>query len=48
MWCEPGFCEKTPPAQSASLGSEEKVLLVKIDALMAEWEQWSRRSQLGA
>jgi len=38
LWCEPGFYEKTPPAQIASLESEEKELLVKIDALMAEWE----------
>jgi ABC-type multidrug transport system ATPase subunit len=38
LWCEPGFYEKTPPAQIASLESEEKALLVKIDALMAEWE----------
>jgi hypothetical protein len=38
MWCEPGFYEKTPAAQIASLESEEKALLVKIDALMTEWE----------
>jgi ATPase subunit of ABC transporter with duplicated ATPase domains len=38
MWCQPGFYEKTPPAEIATLESEEKALVAKIDALMAEWE----------
>jgi ATPase subunit of ABC transporter with duplicated ATPase domains len=49
MWCEPGFYEKTPAAQIASLESEEKELLVKIDALMAEWEALEKEiAELGA
>jgi ATPase subunit of ABC transporter with duplicated ATPase domains len=49
MWCEPGFYEKTPPAQVASLQSEERELLVKIDALMAEWEALEKEiAELGA
>jgi len=49
MWCEPGFYEKTPPAQVALLQSEEKELLVKIDALMAEWEALEKEiAELGA
>jgi ATPase subunit of ABC transporter with duplicated ATPase domains len=37
MWCQPGFYEKTAPAEIATLESEEKALVAKIDALMAEW-----------
>jgi ATPase subunit of ABC transporter with duplicated ATPase domains len=37
-WCEPGFYEKTSPADVAKLEEEEKGLGPKIDALMAEWE----------
>ena len=38
LWCEPGFYEKTPPAEVAKLEAEEKALGPKIDALLAEWE----------
>ena len=49
IWCEPGFYEKTPPAQIAALESEEKALLAKIDALMAEWEALEKEiAELGA
>ncbi len=37
-WCEPGYYEKTPPAEIAKIEEEEKALGPKIDALMAEWE----------
>ncbi len=37
-WCEPGFYEKTPPAEIAKLEEEEKALTPKIQALEAEWE----------
>ncbi len=37
-WCEPGYYEKTPPAEIAALEEEEKAVGPKIDALMAEWE----------
>jgi ATPase subunit of ABC transporter with duplicated ATPase domains len=37
-WCEPGFYEKTPPAEIAAIEEEEKSLDPKIEALMAEWE----------
>ncbi|HVJ91332.1 MAG TPA: ATP-binding cassette domain-containing protein, partial [Labilithrix sp.] len=38
IWCEPGYYEKTPPADVAKLEEEEKALGPKIDALLAEWE----------
>jgi hypothetical protein len=38
MWCEPGFYEKTPTAEIAALQAEEKTIVTKIEALMAEWE----------
>jgi ABC-type multidrug transport system ATPase subunit len=38
MWCEPGFYEKTEAGRIAALEGEEKVLIGKIEALMAEWE----------
>jgi ATPase subunit of ABC transporter with duplicated ATPase domains len=48
-WCEPGFYEKTPPAQIAALEGEEKALVAKIDALMAEWEALEKEiTELGA
>ena len=37
-WCEPGFYERTPPADVAALEEEERALGPKIDALVAEWE----------
>jgi ATPase subunit of ABC transporter with duplicated ATPase domains len=37
-WCEPGYYEKTPPAEIARLEDEEKALGPKIEALLAEWE----------
>jgi ATPase subunit of ABC transporter with duplicated ATPase domains len=37
-WCEPGYYEKTAPADVAKLEEEEKALGPKIEALMAEWE----------
>jgi hypothetical protein len=42
MWCEPGFYEKTDAAQIAALEREEKALIGKIEALMAEWEAVER------
>ena len=38
QWCEPGFYEKTPPAEVAKLEEEEQALGPKIDGLIAEWE----------
>jgi ATPase subunit of ABC transporter with duplicated ATPase domains len=38
LWCEPGFYDKTPPPEIATIEAEEKALGPKIDALMAEWE----------
>ena len=38
IWCEPGYYEKTPPAEVTKLEDEEKELGPKIDALLAEWE----------
>ena len=37
-FCEPGFFEKTPPAEVAALQAEEQALGPAIEALMAEWE----------
>jgi len=37
-YCEPGFFEKTPPAEVAALQAEEQALGPAIEALMAEWE----------
>jgi ATPase subunit of ABC transporter with duplicated ATPase domains len=49
MWCEPGFYEKTPPAQITSLENEEKALLVEIEARMAEWESLEKEiAEIGA
>ncbi|MDF2692850.1 MAG: ybiT [Labilithrix sp.] len=38
LWCEPGYYEKTAPADVAKVEDEEKALGPKIDALLAEWE----------
>ena len=37
-WCEPGYFEKTPPAEVAAIEAEEKALGPRIAGLMAEWE----------
>ncbi len=37
-WCEPGFFERTSPAEVLALEAEEKALGPKIEALVAEWE----------
>ncbi len=37
-YCEPGFFEKTPPAEITALQEEEKALGPKIDELMATWD----------
>jgi integration host factor subunit beta len=41
-WCEPGFYERTPAAEVAVLGAEEKALGPSIDALTGEWEALER------
>ncbi len=38
LWCEPGFFDRTPSAEVASLQAEEKTLAARIDGLMAKWE----------
>lgn len=38
LYCEPGFFEKTAPAEIAALQAEEQALGPAIEALMAEWE----------
>ena len=38
MWCERDFYEKTPNARIDEIAEEEKSLVAKIDALLAEWE----------
>jgi ATPase subunit of ABC transporter with duplicated ATPase domains len=48
MWCEPGFYEKTPPAQIAALEGEGKALAAKIEALMTDWESLEKEiAELG-
>ncbi len=37
-WCEPGYFEKTSPAEIAAIEAEEKALAPRIAALMSEWE----------
>ena len=37
-FCEPGFFEKTPPAEVAALQAEEQALGPKIDELMEKWD----------
>jgi ATPase subunit of ABC transporter with duplicated ATPase domains len=41
-FCEPGFFEKTPPAEVAALQEEEQALGPKIDELMATWDALER------
>lgn len=38
MWCEPGYYDKTLPADVAKIEEEEKALGPRIEALLAEWE----------
>ena len=45
-WCEPGYYEKTPPAEVAKLEEEEKALGVKVEQLMGEWE--ALEAEIGA
>jgi ABC-type multidrug transport system ATPase subunit len=37
-YCEPGFFERTPPAQVGAIEREEQSLAGSVDKLMLEWE----------
>ena len=38
-YCEPGFFDRTPPAQVTALQAEDESLRQQVESLMAEWEQ---------